>query len=171
MTIHYEQLQQHLTAICAAAREGSSRERIEIARELIELSSEILTYGERESVSLDAQNDPNARLDADRVISFRRKAAILRSILEGSNIATVAASLQKVRQTVHINLQEMIRILRKRTRNSAKFMGKDDPLEGMSDRITEFRLEERTAYLDALTRYDKELDRREKGLPWADVWY
>lgn len=135
------------------------------------MASEILSYAACTSqVVTAAPNDPNAKLPADKLRSLKRKAAMLRSYLQGETTATIAKTHCIVGQSVVLHLTEIVRILRKRTRVASNFMGKDDALEGMSGQPSQMTPHEKTAYLAVLDKFELELERRGRGRSWADVW-
>ena len=167
----FTDLQNHLCAIDELARHATDAQKSEMARELIDAASEILSYTARTPPAVPAMpNDPNAQLPLDKLRSLKRKAAMLRSYLQGETTAAIANTHGIVRQSVLLHLTEIIRVLRKRTRVATNFMGKDDALAGMSGHASQMTQEERIAYLATLGRFELELERREQGRSWSDVW-
>jgi hypothetical protein len=167
----FTDLQKYLHAIDDLAQHATDGQRIEITRELVDLTSEILSYTERSPHDeLAEPSDPNARLSLEKIRILKQKASISRSCLQGKTTAEIAKLHSVVKQSVQLHLTEILRVLRKRTRVASKFMGKADPLVDLSGQLSQLTTEERTTYLAALARFELELERREHGRPWGDVW-
>jgi hypothetical protein len=173
-------IQKHIRAIDELARQADAPERIEIARELIGLATEVLAYTtppqpKPDDVNLFPAEAPQAppdyaRLSRAAAASMKRKAAMLRMCLQGESVKAIAKAHDISPQAVLGHLTVVIGTLKKRTRTAHRFRGGPDPLAELHFTPLALTPEERTVYLKALGRFERELERRERGMKWADIW-
>jgi hypothetical protein len=143
------------------------------AATILALRSDIVAIARQITIYVDAQ-DPKARDAANErrdAIRFKRKAALFRMVFSGSSMAEVTEKFAVQSEVIRRHISDIAKTLQMRSRMAARKAPQQDLLASIPIsfpmRLTD---EERKTYLSYLERYEIELDRRENGLPWKDVW-